>query len=140
MEPLSERIRYEEPSYIEEYAAELSHPIYSITKQRVDFSLVIGKYFYKKRYGNPRKKSLLPAAPKVYYGQISMTEQDIEWKIGFGPYALAEGLSKNRIIEDIHAQLSKHRLVAREGSLEELLEPLFLKMGERYSGTMPPPE
>jgi hypothetical protein len=125
-EPLTNRLRYEVPSYIEGYVAELAPQKYTNYRRRLDFGITISKYFLVKHYPNYRWKSIrgvLP--PRVFYGTIPLSEKDLEWKLNFGPYSPTKDLPVSKIIEDINKGLSECRLLAREGALEALITPLL---------------
>jgi hypothetical protein len=132
MESLTAKRRYEEPSYIEEYAAELFHLKYSNRWRRLDVAIIIGKYFLLKPPFTVRRKSLGRLPPKAYYGAIPLAEGNLEWKLRLGPYMLREGMPIEPVMEDISRKLSEHGLIMKKGALESLIDPIFCSLRERY--------
>jgi hypothetical protein len=124
--------RYETGAHIEEYAAWLANPKYNTYKQRLEFDLILGKYSLLKRYKNVRKKSLIPLPPRAFFNAIELTEQDLEWKLRFGPYELTKDTPYTYIFENIGRNLSEKGFGVRKEMLEALLTPIFCRMKDLY--------
>jgi hypothetical protein len=126
------KTRYETGAHIEEYAAWLANPRYNTYKQRLEFDLILGKYFLLKRYGNVRKKSLIPLPPRAFFDAIELTEQDLEWKLRFGPYELRKDVPYTPIFENVDRNLKDKGFAVRKEMLEALLTQLFCRMKDLY--------
>jgi len=131
-EPLANRLRYEAPSYIEEYAAEIIYPDYNLYHGRLDIGIQISMYYQPKPATSQKRKSLRRLPPRVYFGKIPVTEQDLEWKLKFGPFRLTKDMPLAPVIEDISKELLLHRHHIRDGALEAILTPIFCSMKEQY--------
>jgi hypothetical protein len=126
------KTRYETSAHIEEYTAWLANPRYNSYKQRLEFDIILGKYFQLRRYGNQMKKSIIPLPAKPYFNAIELTEQDLEWKLRFGPYLLRKDVPPTLIYESIDRKLTEKGFTLRKDMLEALLTPLFCRMSEQY--------
>jgi hypothetical protein len=126
------KTRYETGANIEEYAAWLANPRYNTYKQRLEFDLILGKYSLLKHYKNLRKKSLIPLPPRAFFDAIELTEQNLEWKLRFGPYELKKDVPYTPIFENIGRNLREKGFAIRKEMLETLLTQLFCRMKDRY--------